>query len=112
MKKFLLILLGLLCLIVLLVHVGPMIGLAISLAILYFAFRKFIRASRTGYKILWAIIGLIALTISLGNIPSLIGILALVGLIFVWHSWHKDDNPQATGGDPFDHFEKEWKELH
>ncbi|MFX3619286.1 MAG: flagellar basal body rod protein [Sporolactobacillus sp.] len=113
MKKVLLFILGTVSLIVLLVHIGPMIGLLISLAILYFAFKKFTRAATAGSKFLWALIGLIAAGFSIGNIPSLIGLIALAGLYYAVHTWKNSTNDTAgPSDDPFDHFEKEWKELH
>lgn len=112
MKKFLLVILGILCLIVLLAHVGSMIALAISLAILYLAFKKFIGAEGMGHKVIWATVALIALGFSLGNVPSLIGLLALAGLIYSWRAWHKAAGHATATEDPFDHFEREWKELH
>ncbi|MCL1632030.1 flagellar basal body rod protein [Sporolactobacillus sp. CPB3-1] len=111
MKKFALFLLGALSLIVLLSHVGPMIGLVISLAVLYFAFKKFSRAESAGGKILWGAIGIIALCFSIGNVPAIIGIAALAGLYFVYKTWNSDKRTAYEPNDPFDHFEKEWKEF-
>ncbi|MFT8872211.1 MAG: flagellar basal body rod protein [Sporolactobacillus sp.] len=110
MKKFLLAMLAFICAVVLLFHVGAMAVLLISLAILYFAFKQFVRASG-GYKVLWATIGIVALCFSLGNIPSLIGLAALAGLYFVWHSWNKKAAVHPTSDDPFDNFEKEWNDM-
>lgn len=111
MKKMILFILGTVCLIVLLTQIGPMIGLLVSLAILYFAFKKFVRASSNGSKFLWALIGLIALCFSIGNIPSLIGLAALAGFYYAIHTWKKSTDDPGEPPDPFDHFEKEWKEL-
>ncbi|MCO7175294.1 flagellar basal body rod protein [Sporolactobacillus kofuensis] len=110
MKKFALFLLGIVSLIVLLTHVGPMIGLIVSLAVLYFAFKKFNHADSTAGKLLWAIIGTIALIFSLGNVPAIVGIVALAGLSFAYKAWdNKTDYVESNN--PFDHFEKEWKEF-
>lgn len=111
MKKFALFLLGAISLIVLLTHVGSLIGLLVSLAVLYFAFKKFSRAGSTRGKILWATVGIIALCFSLGNVPAIIGIVALAALYFVYKNWNKQQRDDREPEDPFDHFEKEWKEI-
>lgn len=113
MKRFGLFVLGAIALIVLLSQIGPMIGLLVSLAVLYFAFRKFVRADSTGSKVLWAVIGIIALCFSIGNVPAIIGIVALAALYFVYKAWHrqKDVDPEPIDDDPFDSFERQWKEM-
>ncbi|RYL88916.1 flagellar basal body rod protein [Sporolactobacillus sp. THM19-2] len=112
MKKFLLFVLGAVSLIILLTQIGPLIGLVVSLAVLWFAFRRFIRSGETGSKILWAAVGLIALCFSIGNVPAIIGIVALAGLYFVYKFWNKEKKEEAEPADPFDNFEKQWKEMH
>lgn len=111
MKKIALFLLGAVSLIVLLTQVGSLIGLIISLAILYFAFKRFNHADSTGGKVLWAIVGIIALCFSIGNVPAIIGIVALAGLYFVYKAWNNEKTVVSEPSDPFDHFEKEWKEF-
>ncbi|MET1248790.1 flagellar basal body rod protein [Sporolactobacillus sp. STCC-11] len=111
MKKIALFLLGAVSLIVLLTQVGSLIGLIVSLAILYFAFKRFNRADSTGGKVLWAIVGIIALCFSISNVPAIIGIIALAGLYFVYKAWNNEKAADRQPSDPFDHFEKEWKEF-
>lgn len=111
MKKFGLFLLGAIALIVLLTQIGPMIGLLVSLAVLFFAFKQFIRADSAGGKIVWALIGLIALGFAVGNVPALIGIAALLALYFVYKTWNDRKIIERRPKDPFDNFEKQWKEM-
>ncbi|TGA96477.1 flagellar basal body rod protein [Sporolactobacillus shoreae] len=111
MKKFLLIVAGAICLIVLLSHIGFMIGLLVSLAILWFAFRRFFRSDSAGGKVLWAIIGVIAIGFSLGNLPAIIGIVALVALYYVYKAWNSRKTAKPDPEDPFDNFDKQWKEM-
>ncbi|WP_077620595.1 flagellar basal body rod protein [Bacillus sinesaloumensis] len=112
MKKFGLFILGGIAAIVLLSQVGPLIGLAISLAILYFAFKMFIKTDSTAGKVLWAIIGVIALTASASNIPAILGIAAAYILYVVIKNWKKEKQEVVTdSSDPFTNFEKQWAEL-
>jgi lia operon protein LiaI len=98
-------------LIVLLTQIGPMIGLIVALAVLWFAFRRFVRADTTGSKVLWIIIGLIALFVSIGHIPALIGFAALLGLYYAWKKWKNTSNKKKETDDPFHNFDKQWNEL-
>ncbi|PLS18425.1 flagellar basal body rod protein [Bacillus sp. M6-12] len=112
MKKFGLFLVGGIAAITLLANVGPMIGLAISLVILYFVFKEFLKASRTPSKIAWAIIGLVALSASLANVPSIIGLVAAYVLYLVYKKWNETKVSCKTAeNDPFINFEKQWAEL-
>ncbi|WP_026678270.1 hypothetical protein [Fictibacillus gelatini] len=111
MKKFGLLLVGGIAAIVLLANLGPMIGLAISLVILYFAFKKFMRSETTSGKIGWAIIGLIALCASVSNVPSIIGLIAIWVLYVVYKQWNDNKSVDKEPEDPFASFEKQWKEL-
>jgi len=111
MKKFGLFLLGAIALIVLLTQIGPMIGLLVSLAVLFFAFKQFIRADSAAGKMVWAIIGLIALGFAVGNVPAIIGVAALLALYFVYKKWDDQKTIDHQPKDPFDNFEKQWKEM-
>ncbi|MCC3358455.1 flagellar basal body rod protein [Bacillus sp. REN16] len=112
MKKFGLFILGGIAAIVLLSQVGPMIGLVISLAILYFAFKGFIKTDSTLGKVLWAIVGVIALTASASNVPAILGLVAAYILYVVIKKWKKEKHQVITEpSDPFTNFEKQWAEL-
>ena len=90
MKTFLLICLGVIAAFVLLANVGPIIMLLISVAIAYYGVRKFILAETTGKKVLWAFVILIGVSMSLSNIPALIGIVALVVLYYTYKKWKQE----------------------
>jgi lia operon protein LiaI len=111
MKKFALFLVGGIAAIVLLANLGPMIGLAISLLILYYSFKGFVKTESTFKKILWGTIGLIALCASASNFPAIIGIAAIYFLYVVFKNWNKEDEI-VESSDPFTNFEKEWNKLH
>ncbi|MFB1049711.1 flagellar basal body rod protein [Paraliobacillus sp. JSM ZJ581] len=87
MKTILFLLIAGIAAIVLLIALGPMILLGISLAITYYAIRKFILTDSIGGKIGWAIVGLIALSISLSNTAAFVGALALVVLYYIYKNW-------------------------
>ncbi len=64
--------------------------LLISVAIAYYGVRKFILAETTGKKVLWAFVILIGVSMSLSNIPALIGIVALVVLYYTYKKWKQE----------------------
>lgn len=109
MKKFMLILLAISLVCVLLAHLGPMIALFISAVICYYAFRKFQQTESKGMKFLLGSIAIIALLVSITNLPALIGLVALIGLHYVYKHWHKKEEHKES--DPFTNFEHEWEKL-
>lgn len=112
MKKFGYLLLGGVAVIVLLSNLAPMIALGISLLIMYFAYKGFIKTNSTFTKIIWATIGIIALFASASNLPAILGFVAIYVLYVVYKNWNK---PKAAkikeDNDPFTNFEKEWNDL-
>ncbi|MEI5908643.1 flagellar basal body rod protein [Bacillus spongiae] len=112
-KKLGLIVLGVTAGIVLIANMGPIIALAISLVIVYFSYREFMKSASTGGKVLWAFIGFIALIASATNAPAIIGLVAAYLLWIVYKNWNtqKDGEPEDFGDDPFTGFEKEWAKL-
>ncbi|MFT4413832.1 flagellar basal body rod protein [Fredinandcohnia humi] len=112
MKKFGLFLAGGIAAIVLMSQLGPMVGLVISLAILYFAFKKFVKTDSTGSKVLWAVVGALALFASASNVPAILGVVAAYVLYVVIKNWKKDKQEKVVeSSDPFTNFEKQWAEL-
>ncbi|MFD0050766.1 flagellar basal body rod protein [Actinomycetes bacterium NPDC127524] len=112
MKKFGLAAAGVIAAMILLANVGPLAGLAISLVILYFVFKQFIKAESAWGKVIWAIISLAALSAAIANIPSVIGIAAALVLYFVYKKWNGTKSEQVSGEkDPFINFEKQWADL-
>jgi lia operon protein LiaI len=112
MKKFGLFIIGGLAAIILLHSIGPMVGLVVSLAILYFIFKQFIKTESTGWKIALIIFGLMVLSSTLHHIPALIGVGAAYVLFLVYKEWNKSKKTSVKEGtDPFVNFEKQWDEL-
>jgi lia operon protein LiaI len=112
MKKFGLLLAGGIAAVVLLSTIGPMVGLLVSLALLYFIFKQFLKAKSTGGKIGLGIIGFIVLMASFHNVPAVIGVVAAYVLYLVYKKWNeKKYSVVAEESDPFVNFEKQWNEL-
>lgn len=112
MKKFGLLLAGGIAAIILISTIGPMVALLVGLAILYFIFKKFVKAESTGVKIVLGIIGFFVLIASIHNVPAIIGVLAAYVLYLVYKNWNsckKTIVKEET--DPFVNFEKQWNEL-
>jgi lia operon protein LiaI len=112
MKKFGLLLAGGIAAVILLSTIGPMVGLLVSLVLLYFIFKQFIKAESTGGKIGLGIIGFIVLVASIHNAPAIIGIAAAYVLYLVYKNWNKKKYTAVKeDSDPFVNFEKQWNEL-
>jgi lia operon protein LiaI len=112
MKKFGLVLAGGIAAIVLLSTLGPMVGLLISLALLYFIYKQFLKAESTGGKIGLGIIGVIFLMASISNAPAIIGVVAAYILYLVYKNWNSSKRTVIKEeSDPFVNFEKQWNEL-
>jgi lia operon protein LiaI len=112
MKKFGLLLAGGIAAIILLSTIGPMVGLLVSLVLLYFIFKQFLKADSTGRKIGLGIIGLIVLLASIHNAPAIIGVAAAYVLYLVYKKWNeKKYTAVKEESDPFVNFEKQWNEL-
>jgi lia operon protein LiaI len=112
MKKFGLLLAGGLAAVVLLSTIGPMIGLLVSLVLLYFIFKQFLKAESTGGKIGLGIIGFIILMASIPNIPAIIGVAAAYVLYLVYKKWNSKKNSFVKEeSDPFVNFEKQWNDI-
>jgi lia operon protein LiaI len=81
-------------------------------AILYFLFKKFLKADSTGAKIGWGILGVIALMITASNAPAILAIVAAYVLYLVYKNWNKDKTTTIVeSDDPFTNFEKQWSQL-
>jgi lia operon protein LiaI len=113
MKKFGLIVAGGIAAIVLIANLGSMVGLVISLAILYFIFKQFIKTDSTWAKIGWGILGLIALMITASNAPAILGVVAAYVLYLVYKKWNQNKSVvvESESDDPFTNFEKQWSQL-
>jgi lia operon protein LiaI len=112
MKKFGLLVAGGIAAIVLLSTIGPMLGLALSLIILYFIFKQFLKAESKMGKIGLGILGVIVLLASIHNIPAVIGVLAAYVLYLVYKKWNGNKSKMVKEEkDPFANFEKQWNNI-
>lgn len=112
MKKFGLLIAGGIAAIIVLNTIGPLVGLVVSLVLLYFIFKKFLKAETTGRKIVLGIIGMIVLMASIHNVPALIGVLAAYVLYLVYKKWNENkDSKVKEETDPFINFENQWNQL-
>jgi lia operon protein LiaI len=111
MKKFGLLLIGGIAAIVLLHNLAPIVGMVISLAILYFVVKRFLKTDSILMKIGWGILGFMALMASASNIPAVLGIAAAYVLYVVYKNWNKTKTVVQEEKDPFVNFERQWSEL-
>ncbi|WP_066052569.1 lmo0954 family membrane protein [Robertmurraya korlensis] len=111
MKKFGLLLIGGIAALVLLANLGPMVGLVVSMAILYFVFKQFLKTDSMGMKIGLGILGFILLMASISNAPALVGIVAAYILYGVYKKFNETKVMEKVSNDPFQNFEKQWSEL-
>ncbi|MDQ0861752.1 flagellar basal body rod protein [Bacillus sp. V2I10] len=113
MKKFGLLIAGGIAAIVLLANLAPMLALAISLVILYYSYKGFMKTDSTGMKVFWAIAGIIALCASASNLPAVLGAVAAYILYVVYKKWNKKEKTafKEESNDPFTNFERQWAEM-
>ncbi len=112
MKKFGLFIVGLIALFLLLANVGPLISLAICLAILYFGFKQFMKSESTGAKIAGISLHYRADRFYFpypGNIGTGGRLMFFTWFIKKWNE--NDESASSKESDPFSNFEREWKEL-
>ncbi|AND38557.1 MULTISPECIES: hypothetical protein [Cytobacillus] len=112
MKKLGLLIAGGIAAMVLVSNLGPIVGLAVSAAILYFVFKQFIKAESTMAKIGYGIIGFIALMATASNFPAILGLAAAYVLYLVYKKWNDSSSSAVEEeNDPFANFEKQWADL-
>ena len=110
MKKFGLLVIGGVAVLILLANLGPFIGLIITAGIGYLVVREFIKATTTGAKFGWGFLAFIIACIIIANIPSLLAVVAVFVLYVVFKKWN-ESNVIKKQDDPFESFEKEWANL-
>lgn len=110
MKKFGLLVIGGVAVLILLANLGPFIGLIITASIGYLVVREFIKATTTGAKFGWGFLAFIIACMIIANIPSLLAVAAVFVLYVVFKKWN-ESNVIEKQDDPFESFEKEWANL-
>jgi lia operon protein LiaI len=113
MKKFGLFLVGVIAFFILLANIGPLLGLAVSLVVSYYAVKEFMKTDSTANKVLWGIVGFIAIAFSIANVPAVLGLVAAYILYVVYKNWNKtkEEEKVVESTDPFTNFEKQWNSL-
>jgi lia operon protein LiaI len=111
MKKFGLLLAGGIAALVLFSNLGPLFGLALSLVILYFILKQFLKTDSTFKKIAWGTFGLFVLMATASNVPAILAIVAAYVLYLVYKKWNEGERTSYKNDDPFANFEKQWSEL-
>ena len=73
------------------------------------------KAIQQSGKLFWGGVLLIGLITAISNVPAFFGILAILGMLYVWNKWKatpKDDIIEhKTTDDPFVNFERQWDEI-
>ncbi|MED3660563.1 lmo0954 family membrane protein [Ureibacillus terrenus] len=113
MKKLLLLLAAIVLVIIALSTLGPLIGLAFALALVFLGMHYYIKSRSVAGKMLWILIGLIGLVMAVSNVPALLGLAAIVLLYVLYQKW-KGEEVSFSGkeqDDPFTNFENEWSKL-
>lgn len=113
MKKIVMFAFAVVLLMIAFASLGPIIGLAISVAIAYFSFKQFLKTDATLAKVFWGIIVLICISSILGNVPALAGIVAIVILYIGYKKWTEAETDEIIEekNDPFTNFERQWEDL-
>ncbi|WP_342508113.1 ABC transporter permease [Sporosarcina sp. FSL K6-2383] len=114
MKKFGLAVLGITAAIVVLANLGSLLALALSALIAYAGFHYYRKSESTFKKIFWGSVLLIGLFSAISNVPAFIGIIALIGVLYVWRKWKGTESNNIitnVSDDPFVNFERQWDEI-
>ena len=115
MKKFGLAILGIVAAIIVLANLGSILGLAISALITFAGVHYYRKSDSTFLKLFWGTVIVIGLVTAVSNIPAFIGIIALLGVYYVWRKWDSEKKDHvidaAYADDPFVNFERQWDEL-
>jgi lia operon protein LiaI len=109
---FLFILAGILVMVAL-GSLGHIIGMAISLMLVYFSFKQFIKTESFFGKLFWAMVGICSLFAVLASLPAVAGIAALCILYVVYKNWKKPEKVKVEQEvyDPFESFDQQWNEI-
>ncbi len=116
MRKFWLMVAGIIAGIVALCSIGPVLGLGISALLVIGGVHFYLKSDSTLLKIFWAIVGISGALSAISNIPGLFGILAVVALYYIVKKWKQEETSNTVSkiksDDPFVNFEKQWNELY
>ena len=112
MKKLGLFTLGIIAGLMVILNLGSIIALALTGAIALAGFHYWRKSQSMFAKIFWMTVLVISLISSISNIGAFVGIIALIGVYYVYRKWNdRDTNSEITSDDPFTNFERQWSEL-
>ncbi|PID01664.1 ABC transporter permease [Sporosarcina sp. P2] len=112
MKTLGLVLLGIVAGLAFVLNVGPIIALAITGAIALVSYHYWRKSQSMFAKVFWMAILIVSVIGSISNIGAFIGIIALIGVYYVYRKWkERKANPNVLSNDPFTNFERQWNEL-
>lgn len=113
MKKYTLAGLGIIAAFIVIANLGSLLALALSLLIAYTGFHYFRKTNSSFKKFFWGAVILIGLFSAISNVPAFMGIIALLGLYYVWRKWnnHAEHDVISEPTDPFENFEREWQNI-
>lgn len=112
MKKLGLLTLGIIAGLLAVLNVGSIIALALTAALALAGFHYWRKSHSMFAKIFWMTVLVVGLISSISNIGAFVGIIALIGVYYVYRKWNERDmNPNITSDDPFTNFERQWNEL-
>ncbi len=112
MKKLGLFTLGIIAGLMVILNLGSIIALALTGAIALAGFHYWRKSQSMFAKIFWMTVLVISLICSISNIGAFIGIIAVIGVYYVYRKWNdRDMKPNITSDDPFTNFERQWNDL-
>jgi lia operon protein LiaI len=114
MKKLCLAALGITAAIVALANLGSLLALALSALIAYAGFHFYRKSVSSFKKLFWGAVMLIGLITAISNVPAFFGIIAILGVLYVWRKWNGNENDNISNSnsdDPFVNFERQWNEI-
>lgn len=111
MKKFGLAALGITAAIIGLANLGSLLALALSALIAYAGFHYYRKSVSTLKKLFWGGVLLFGLLTAVANVPGFIGIIAFIGVLYVWRKWKGVSEDNVISDDPFVNFERQWNDI-
>ncbi len=115
MKKFGLLIIGVIAAITILCSLGALTSLAISAAILFAGVHFYLKSNSTFSKVVWALVAIAGLLTTAANIPGLIGLAAIAIFWVIIRKWNGSEHSNTfiapKKDDPFTNFEYQWNEL-
>lgn len=111
MKKVMLFGLAAILIIIALGSMGHIIGMAISLVLVYFSLKQFLKNHSFWGKLFWAMVGICSLFAVVASLPALAGILAIYLLYVGFKHYKKEKEPEYKSHDPFESFEQQWNAM-